>query len=222
MFDLNVWDVLNPPSLSQLKQLSSRHPYMPISSSLKKEIESYKIQIHEQLMSITKPEQDEQYGEDERIDDDDISESERPPIRYGFPHREKYYRLGNNLVLNVRGEKLCEESNARDFEISINELIAFQINREAKFSKVYIEGVSRCFLMPAEFRDDTMRNIFRVKFEEFVDGTGNFTGRDDDMKDFSPGPKRSALGKIDFEKEHIERQKYEYEYIKGTGFVPLR
>ena len=65
-------------------------------------------------------------------------------------------------------------------------------------------------------------NFFRVKFEEFVDGTGNFTGRDDDMKDFPPGPKRSALGKIDFEKEHIERQKYEYEYIKGTGFVPLR
>ena len=64
--------------------------------------------------------------------------------------------------------------------------------------------------MPAEFRDDTMRNFFRVKYEEFVDGTGNFLARDDDMKDnFSPGPNRSASGKVDFAKEHKERQKYE-------------
>ena len=26
MFDFNVWDVFNPPSLFELKQLSSRHP----------------------------------------------------------------------------------------------------------------------------------------------------------------------------------------------------
>ena len=46
--------------------------------------------------------------------------------------------------------------------------------------------------------------------------------RDDDMKDnFSPGPIRSASGKVDFAKEHKERQKYEYEYVKGKGFVPL-
>ena len=42
MFDFNVWDVLNPPSLYQLKQLSSRHPCQPISESLKKDVERYK------------------------------------------------------------------------------------------------------------------------------------------------------------------------------------
>ena len=76
--------------------------------------------------------------------------------------------------------------------------------------------------MPAEFRDDTMRNFFRVKFEEFVYGTGSFIARDDDIKDsFTPSPVRSASGKVDFAKEHLERQRYEYEYIKGTGFVRL-
>ena len=190
MFDVSVWDVLNPASLNQLKQLSSRYPYQPISESLKKDVERYKNQIHEQLISIKKSEHDEfACNEDEHIEDDDIPESERPPIRYFYPQHEKYYQLENNIVFNVRGGKFCEESNAKDFQISVNELIAFQINREAKFTKVFIEGVSRCFLMPAEFRDDTMRNFFRVKFEEFVDSTGNFTGRDDDMKDsLSPGP----------------------------------
>ena len=38
IWDFNVWDILNPPSLTELKFLSTRHPYQPISELLKKEV----------------------------------------------------------------------------------------------------------------------------------------------------------------------------------------
>ena len=73
MSDFEVWDVFNAPSLNQLKQLSTRHPYQPISESLKNDIYSYKKQIHEQLTSIMKPQHDVcECNEDERFDDDEI------------------------------------------------------------------------------------------------------------------------------------------------------
>ena len=73
MSDFEVWDVFNAPSLNQLKQLSTRHPYQPISESLKNDIYSYKKQIHEQLTSIMKPQHDNcECNEDERFDDDEI------------------------------------------------------------------------------------------------------------------------------------------------------
>ena len=72
------------------------------------------------------------------------------------------------MVFNVMGGKLCKQSNSREFKISMNELVAFYINSEAKFRKVYTEGVSKCFLMPAEFKDEAMRKYFRVKFEHIL------------------------------------------------------
>ena len=41
MGDFNVWDIHNPPSLSELKLLSKRHPYQPISELLRKEVDSF-------------------------------------------------------------------------------------------------------------------------------------------------------------------------------------
>ena len=97
------------------------------------------------------------------------------------------------------GGRQCESSIAKDFEISINELIALQINSEAKFTKVFRKGINKCFLMPAEFKDDAMRNFFRGKFEEFVNGS-NGDKRKNVLRDHSS----SAIEKADFAEEHTE------------------
>ena len=123
----------------------------------------------------------------------------------------------------LRGRE-CEPSFARDFKISMNEMIAFQINSDAKFTKVYRDGITKCFLMPAEFKDDTMRNFFRVKFEDFVDGAVNFTMKDGDHKrSFLSGSSYSSVEYADFAEEHFERRKTELEYVKSrvTDVVDL-
>ena len=179
IFDLEVWDVLNPPSVSQLEQLSTRHPYQPVSGALIKKVEGCRDLIHNQLISVIKRQQsDGECNADMEIDDD-TSQPNRPS-RYVYPHHEKYYRIENNLLSNVMGGKLRGESNAREFKTCINEYLAFQINSEAKFTKVYREGGKKCFLMPAEFKDDAMRNFFRVKFEEFCDSSARFMRSGDD------------------------------------------
>ena len=53
MYDFNVWDIFNPPSLNDLKLLSKRHPYQPISELLRKEVDNCKNVIHTQIESIT-------------------------------------------------------------------------------------------------------------------------------------------------------------------------
>ena len=53
MYDFNVWDIFNPPSLTDLKLLSKRHPYQPISELLRKEVDNCKNLIHTQIESIT-------------------------------------------------------------------------------------------------------------------------------------------------------------------------
>ena len=63
-----------------------------------------------------------------------------------------------------------------------------QINSEAKFIKVYTEGINKCFLMPAEFNDDAMRTFFSGKFDEFVNGSANPNRKcDDNSKSCSTG-----------------------------------
>ena len=52
MWDFNVWDIFNPPSLTELKQLSMRHPYQPISEHLRNEVDNCKNLIHSQIKSI--------------------------------------------------------------------------------------------------------------------------------------------------------------------------
>ena len=46
MYDFKVWDIFNPPSLTELKLLSRRHPYQPISELLRKVVDNCKNEIH--------------------------------------------------------------------------------------------------------------------------------------------------------------------------------
>ena len=165
MYDFSVWDIFNPPSLTELKLLSKRHPYQPISQLLRKEVDKFKKWIRSQIDSIIHCRQ---------ANSEQREESQYGCLcpRYCYPPSEKYALLENNRVFNVVRGRECKPSFARDFKISMNEVTAFQINSEAKFTKVYREGVSKCFLMPAEFKDDTMRNFFRAKFEDFVNVPG--------------------------------------------------
>ena len=135
-----------------------------------------------------------------------------------FPIFVSPFRLENNIVFNVLDGRQCEPQLGRDFKISINELIAFLINSEAKFTKVYREGTSKCFLMPAEFSDDIMRNFFRVKFEQFVDSSGSVSMKDDDYRgSFLNNRSTKAPKDADFAEEHLERRKAELEYSKSTS-----
>jgi len=52
MWDFSVWDIFNPPSLLELKLLSKRYPYQPISQLLRKEVDNFKKRIHSQIDSI--------------------------------------------------------------------------------------------------------------------------------------------------------------------------
>ena len=183
-----------------------------------------KTLIREQLRCIIEHRQSEfEYVEGERFNDDGTLQNEGTPLRYFYSHRGEYSRLENNVAFNVIGGKVCEELNAEDFKICINELIAFQINSGAKFKKVYREGARKCFLMPAEFKDDVIRNFFRVKFEQFVDNARNSITKDDDYDDkLSAGQSCSISENIDVVEEHLEGRKDELQCSIATGFVCLK
>ena len=185
--------------------MSKRHPYQPISELLRKEVDSFKKKIHTQIDSII------QYR-NIRSESKEDCQSEYCSERYWYPPSEKYLRLENNIAFNVLGGRQCESSIAKDFQISINELIALHINSEAKFTKVFREGINKCFLMPAEFKDDAMRNFYRGKFEEFVNGS-NGDHRKNMLNDYST----SAIKKADFAEVHTERRKCELEYVRNVG-----
>ena len=95
------------------------------------------------------------------------AENEDPCTRYGYPPLEKYSQLESTSIITVVGGRLVESDSSKNFKISVNELIAYNMNSEAKFIKVYTDGVKKCFLMPADFKDDAMRNFYSVKFKEF-------------------------------------------------------
>ena len=206
MLDFSVWDIFNPPSLTELKFLSTRHPYQPISELLKKEVDDLKKLIHSKVDSIIQYRRVKSETKEESQIEDSCS-------RYCYPPLGKYSRLENNIDFNVLGGRQCELSLARDFKISINELLALLINSEAKFTKVYREGMSKCFLMPAEFKDDVMRNFFTVKYEEFINSSGVVIMKDDDYRErlFS-GQNSRAQENADFAEEHSERRKAQMEY----------
>ena len=178
---------------------------------MRKEVDKLKKWIRSQIDSII------QYR---RANSEQRKESQYGCLcpRYCYPPSEKYALLENNRVFNVVRGRECEPSFARDCKISINEIIAFQINSDAKFAKVYREGITKCFLMPAEFKDDTMRNFFRSKFEDFVNGPVNYTMKDGDHKlGYLCGSSSSSVENADFAEEHFERCKTELEYLKGRG-----
>ena len=72
--------------------------------------------------------------------------------------------------------------------------------------------------MPAEFKDDAMRNFFRGKFEEFINGS-NGHHRKKVLSECSS----SVIEKADFAEEHTERRKCELEYVRsvGAGFAKV-
>ena len=215
MLDFSVWDIYNPPSLLELKLLSKRHPYQPISELLRVEVDSLKKIIHSQIESIVQYRQIKSEGKED-------CPHEGSSRRYYYPPSENYFRLENNIGFNVVGGKQCQYSIARDFQISINELIALEINSEAKFTKVFREGINKCFLMPAEFKDDTMRTFFRCKFEEFInDSVNSHIKHGNRISNFMSTRSSDAFENADFEDEHEERCKIEQEYAKciGTSFI---
>ena len=121
------------------------------------------------------------------------------------------------MVSNVMGGNFWGESNAKDFKTCINEFLAFQINSEAKFTKVYREGASKCFLMPAEFKDDAIRDFFRVKFEEFCNSSRRVMRSGEDHSENLFSSRRGSItGKADFAEEHLQRRKFELEYAKNS------
>eukprot|EP00495_Collosphaeridae_sp_1-RS-2012_P003938 TRINITY_DN3257_c0_g1_i1.p1 TRINITY_DN3257_c0_g1~~TRINITY_DN3257_c0_g1_i1.p1 ORF type:complete len:139 (+),score=32.54 TRINITY_DN3257_c0_g1_i1:146-562(+) len=119
MLDFSVWDIYNPPSLSELKLLSKRHPYQPISELLREEVDSLKKLIHSRIESIVQYRQIKSEGKED-------CPHEGSSRRYYYPPYEKYFRLENNIAFNVVAGKQCQSSIVRDFQISINELIALQ------------------------------------------------------------------------------------------------
>ena len=71
--------------------------------------------------------------------------------------------------------------------------------------------------MPAEFRNDTIRNFFRIKFEEFIDNVGNFDVTTDDKKESFLCDRRHIIPEdVDFKEYYIEKRKIELEYIRKT------
>ena len=94
--------------------------------------------------------------------------------------------------------------------------MAFLINSEAKFIKVYREGISKCFLMPAEFTDDTIRNFFRIKFEQFVNSSRGVAVEDNNYSGSILSSQMSQVHEnADFSKEHSKRREAELEYYRG-------
>ena len=215
MSDFNVWDVYNPPSLKKLKQLASRHPFQPISALLRKEVNGYKNDIHLQLKTIIAHLRSNS-GCEERLQSENCGMTEIPPSRYCYPHQKDYWRLENNLIFNVMGGKVCEQLNSKEFKISMNELFAFYINSDAKFRKVYTEGASKCFLMPAEFKDEAMRKYFRVKFEQFRESGSALCTKEVEVN-FVGVQEESNPQEMDFAEEHSERRSVQQQYIRDSS-----
>ena len=72
--------------------------------------------------------------------------------------------------------------------------------------------------MPAEFRDDTMRNFFMMKFEQFVTRSASVIMKDNNysgsiLRSREPRAEESA----DFADEHWERREVELEYNRSRS-----
>ena len=72
--------------------------------------------------------------------------------------------------------------------------------------------------MPAEFKDDAMRNFYRIKFEQFVGNSGNLIMKDGHHSGSFLSCRRSnTVEGSDFAEEHLERRKAELEYARDRG-----
>ena len=221
MFDFSVYDIYNPPSLTELKKLSTRHPYQPVSAILREDVDSCRKVIHSHIESVIKYRLNNPEYKDDIFDDCPIVENEDPCARYRYPPFEKYLRHENNIICNIMAGRHCESLNPKDFKISFNELIAFQINSEAKFAKVYRKGARKCFLMPADFKDDAMRQFYRHKFEQFEEfcDRGGEVVKDNKQDSFFEVDKLGVSKGADFVEEHSMRRRVQLEYARDNNFV---
>ena len=100
------------------------------------------------------------------------------------------------------------------------------MNSEAKFSKVYCEGVNQCFLRSANFKDDVIRNFYNLKFQEFqkFGDNGDFLRRDHSTS-FFHREKPNVLDKLDFAdradfpEEHSEKGDFAEEHLERADFA---
>ena len=135
------------------------------------------------------------------------------PERYKYPGEEKYFNLEKFNLFNVVGGASYKEFDCRKFRVTTNEVSAFFINKNAKFSKIFREGTMHPFLLPHNFKDDAMRNYYMVKYHAFLHG-----GRGSDEVDnwevyFFGGKGWKKAGAPDFNEEHLRRQRLEKQYL---------
>ena len=137
------------------------------------------------------------------------------PERYEYPLEEKYRNLENHVLFNVVGGLLCMEYNCR-YQVSINEVSALYINKNAKFSKIYRKGCNKPFLLPHNFIDDAMRNYYIVKYHSFLDG-GRESNKNLIWEGYFFGGKpwkKMVVG--DFKEEHLMQQRLEKKYLSSS------
>ena len=179
---------------------------------MKTEVESCKEKIYAQIASIISYRQKKNGCKEEKI-----GRCEELCSRYEYSPCQKYSRFENNEVFNVWNGNCYEQLNSRDYKIAINELIAFHINNEAKFTKIYREGSGVCFLMPADFKDNAMRTYFRTKFNQF--NKSNDRKTDDTCNDILRVNIDISREDMDFSYEYSEKRRAELEYLIAKGIV---
>ena len=100
---------------------------------------------------------------------------------------------------------------------------------------MYTKDVSKCFLMPAEFKDEAMRKYFIVKFEQFREN-GLHLSRKAVEVNLVDIQTESSPHKMDFAEEHSGRRNLQHEYLgrktsvelseaeveSGGGVIPMR
>ena len=141
------------------------------------------------------------------------------PERYKYPAKEKYFNLEKFNLFNVVGGASYKEFDCRKFRVTTNEVSAFFINKNAKFSKIFREGTKHPFLLPHNFKDDAMRNYYMVKYHAFLHG-GRGSDEVDNWEEYFFGGKRwKKAGAPDFNEEHLRQQRLENQYLSGRTRV---
>ena len=220
MSDFEIWDIQNPPCLLELKKLASRHPYQPQSSLLRNEIANHKEEIHERMSSIILYRENNpqwEIGNKAKVVVDPQCISR--PKRYDYPAEEKYLNLENFNLFNVVGGTSYKEFDCRKYRVTNNEVSAFFINKNAKFSKIFRKGTKHPFLLPHNFKDDAIRNYYMVKYHAFLHGRRG-SEEVDNWEDYFFGGKRwKKAGAPDFNEEHLRQQRLENQYLSGRTRV---
>ena len=137
------------------------------------------------------------------------------PERYEYPAKEKYFNLEKFILFNVVGGTSYKELDCRKYRVTNNEVSAFFINKNAKFSKIFRKGTKHPFLLPHNFKDDAIRNYYMVKYHAFLHGRRGSEEVDNWEEYFFGGKPWKKVGAPDFNEEHLTRQRLEKQYLSG-------